>query len=149
MTANRLFGIGFLFLAVFMFAISEQIEVPDLMGDPGPLLLPRIVEFLMGGLGIALSFMKGKPVPAIETGPRGGFAVLAMSAAAALLFVILLDMSGFTVATAVYLFLATAILGNRTPKALVSYLIGACVASVVLGFILGSLLELPLPGILI
>lgn len=154
MTANRVFGICFVLLAGFIYAVAREIRTPELLGDPGPTLLPNIVAVLMGVLG-ALLFIGKDDAPAASTpgdhGPptRGGLAILFASGAAVIGYVALFKLVGFTIATWLYLFAGITILGTRSPRAMTAYALAAGAASLVLGFVLTTLLELPLPGVLL
>lgn len=150
MTANRVIGFGFVLLAVIMFFASEQITEQQLMGDPGPLLLPHVVAALMAGLGVVLAFMRegASSTDEEERGPRGGLRALIPSAIAVIGYVVLFKYTGFTFATAAYLFAAIAILGDRDLKSRIIYAAVAIAISLVLGYVLTEVLELPLPGVL-
>ena len=154
MTANRVFGICFVLLAGFIYAVASGIRTPELLGDPGPTLLPNIVAVLMGVLG-ALLFISKDEAPAASTSgkgeppTRGGLAILFASGAAVIGYVVLFKLAGFTIATWLYLIAGITILGTRSPRAVIVYALAAGAVSLVLGFVLTTLLELPLPGVLL
>ncbi|WP_172329422.1 tripartite tricarboxylate transporter TctB family protein [Mangrovicoccus sp. HB161399] len=149
MSSTRISALAFLALAVFMLWSNEQLGKIDMMGDPGPLLMPRITGGLMAALALLLALR-----PDAGEAPKAAASALPLPAVAGLVaavlgYAALFGILGFTLSTA--LFLATAILlfGPRRPRDIgIAAAVGIAV-SLGLGLVLNGLLGVNLPGTLI
>lgn len=150
MHGNRIGGVLFIGLGAFIFAASLQWNVADVMGDPGPTLMPHIVAILMASLGMLLTLApQAEADGEVAGGERGGLVVLAIAVALAIGYAVLFTRAGFTVSTALYLFGAMLLLGHRSAKSVAIYAGFAVVSSLLLGFLFRSVLNVPLPGVLV
>lgn len=161
MTANQIAGAVFALIAVMLLFVGHSIEYPDMMGDPGPLLMPRLTAVLMLFLAALLIL---RPAPTTTTGPTGGaddapqaaagkgrseHVAIAIVGISLVLYALLLVPLGFTVVTALFLFATIVGIGPRTLRALLRAAAVALGISLAIGGAMYHLLGVPLPGILL
>lgn len=147
MNATRPAAAVFFGLAcVLTFAVPEAVQT-DALGDPGPVLLPRIVGICMGLLAILLYWQ----VPQAHEAEDEAFEkplIVALSLLAIPLFYLLFQVAGYTLAVGLYMAAASYLLGYHDRDALLRYVLAATAFSLGSGMIFARLLDLPLPGVL-
>ena len=147
-------GFGFLVLAGLLIASNLTLKNPGF--DPlGPAFMPR---FALAVVGVSAVILLGQGLLAlrklaIRTGGAAARAaplslvrpVGAIVLLAAYIELLVLQVSSFEVITPFYLFASGALLGPRTPRALIALAILAVGASLVVGYVFKTLLYVNLP----
>lgn len=161
MTADRVFGILFALMGVGMFYTTQQITQPFAgTGDPGPRLLPDILSVAMVVLGAALALRKapqassaGLSIDApLHEGPTALLPPPALPrrlgiAASFIAFLALFEPLGFTVSATLFLAISMSLMDELTLSRVLTRSAAAAVVVLLVGLLLGRLLELPVPGI--
>ncbi|WP_138466189.1 tripartite tricarboxylate transporter TctB family protein [Poseidonocella sp. HB161398] len=155
MNPNRFAALAFFGVALVLILSNRTLGTIDMAGDPGPLLMPRLVGGLMLALSVLLALApapraaSGEEPPAPATPSALPLPAIAGLVAAALCYALLFSRIGFTLSTAGFLTAAILCFGPRGPRAIaVAAATGAGVA-LVLGFLLQTVLGVYLPGVLV
>ena len=151
---DRFNGIICAAIGVAMLVQTMTTRIPDLMGDPGPLLMPRIVGVVMVILGMALAIKGGAPV---ASSSEGGIIANIQKNRRALIIVIavicypvLFSTFGFFVSTAAFLFVATVMLHSGPFLKNLPVAIGfSLIVPIIVGAVMRRWLDVPLPGTLL
>ena len=147
MNGKRILAIVFIGVACVLTFAAPVAQHTGALGDPGPVLLPRIVGLCMGLLAIVMFWQRSRDPVDSKVNVESPV-VISLSLMAIPLFYLMFEYLGYTIAVALYLFLATGLLGLHTSAALVRYALVATVFSLMSGMLFARLLDLPLPGVL-
>ncbi|WP_417421263.1 tripartite tricarboxylate transporter TctB family protein [Halomonas sp.] len=156
---ERITGIFFMLLAVAVVLATQEFPTGS-MGDPGPQLFPVAIAVMMFPMGLVLAIKRStrsKPLQDEELGefnagrPDMGRLLLAgVLLLSMVAFVLIVEYLGTMVGIVTYLWGATWLLGERSFKAALRYLVFALIMGGALYVILYRFFQLSLPaGILI
>lgn len=131
---------------VLTFAAPEAAHA-DALGDPGPVLLPRMVGICMGLLAVLL-FLQTPQKQDVSKQEGEKPIIICLSLLAIPLFYLMFGYLGYTFSVGLYLLMAFALLGLRNRDAIFRYALVATAFSLTSGMVFARLLDLPLPGVL-
>ena len=147
MTGCRYMSFCFFGLACVLTFGAPVATLTDALGDPGPVLLPRIVGICMGLLSV-LMFLQRPQEQEISINEIENPSTISLSLLAIPVFYLMFEYLGYTIAVGIYLLVAFTLLGHRNKFALVRYALVAVAFSLTTGMVFSRLLDLPLPGVL-
>lgn len=150
-TTNRVIAVVIALLGAAFVIAGSRLEGPELIGDPGASLLPRIVGALLVILGAAL-FLRPAPRTALPDEPHTKnrpWSVVLLVVAAAIAYAALFGIAGFTIASVMFVFAVPLIMGGVSVRSVVLAAAVAILFTVVVGYSLYTLLGIPLPGVLV
>lgn len=147
MSGGRIMASVFLGLAcVLTLAVPAAMQA-DSLGDPGPVLLPRIVGICMAVLAVVLLLTKPQEQHALAGNTERPL-IISLSLLAIPVFYLMFQYLGYTLAVGLYLLAAFYLLGLHNRKAFFRYVLAAAAFSLVSGMVFARMLGLPLPGVL-
>ena len=147
MTGCRYMAFCFFGLACVLTLGAPVATLTDALGDPGPVLLPRIVGICMGLLAV-LMFLQRPQEQEISINEIENPSTISLSLLAIPVFYLMFEYLGYTIAVSMYLLVAFTLLGLHSKAALVRYALVAVAFSLTSGMVFSRLLDLPLPGVL-
>ena len=137
-----------------------MLKAPDTLGDVGPGFFPLLIGIGMAVLGAVLAFVPVRRATAsdaaqaqaqaeAEEAVGGGerWILSTVFVAAAMGYVAIFGLLGFSNATAIYLTVAMVLLGKRSVRALLVFAASSITLTAMLGWLLFRGLAVPLTGV--
>ncbi len=155
---DRLSGLAFAAGGLALAWYGRMLKAPETLGDVGPGFFPFLIGIGMAILGAVLAFVPARRATAsaaaqaqaeAEEAAGGGerWILATVFVAAAMGYVAIFGLLGFSNATAIYLSVAMALLGKRSMRALLVFAASSIALTALLGWLLFRGLAVPLTGV--
>lgn len=155
---DRLSGLAFASAGLALAWYGCMLKAPDTLGDVGPGFFPLLIGIGMAVLGAVLAFLPVRRATAsdaakaqaeAEEAVGGGerWILATVFVAAAMGYVAIFGLLGFSNATAIYLTVAMVLLGKRSVRALLVFAASSITLTAMLGWLLFRGLAVPLTGV--
>ncbi|MCC6305443.1 MAG: tripartite tricarboxylate transporter TctB family protein [Rhodobacteraceae bacterium] len=161
MNADRVLGAGFVVLGLGMVWSMMRLRQPILgEGDPGAAVLPMTLGVVLAVIGAVLVLRRPAPARAAaqaagalsetaEIQPPEPPLLAALHLANLLVYAMLFERAGFSLSSFLFLSVAIALFGEKTPRGVLVAVVAAAIFTVVVGTTLALLIGVPLPGVLL
>lgn len=155
---DRLSGLAFASAGLALAWYGCMLKAPNTLGDVGPGFFPLLIGIGMAVLGAVLAFVPVRRATAsdaaqaqaeAEEAVGGGerWILSTVFVAAAMGYVAIFGLLGFSNATAIYLTVAMVLLGKRSVRALLVFAASSITLTAMLGWLLFRGLAVPLTGV--
>jgi len=131
-------------LSIAIFLYAEQEYVGSGVNSYGPNFFPQLVSvlLLLASITLIVQALRGYSLKNFETINKHGFIRASITLAIAIAYLFLMQLIGFYLSTAIFLFVTMKFLGLKSY--LTTFIVSLCVATIIYG-IFRIFLKIPLP----